>query len=83
MDGIVVARILPRELIAGKAEDDEVVFVAVGDFLVEFFETFELWGEAAFGGGVDDEDDFVVELGQVVGLALFCQGIFQLEIIYG
>ena len=30
--------------------------------------------EAAFGGGVDDEDDFVLERGEVVGLAFFCRG---------
>jgi hypothetical protein len=27
--------------------------------------------EAAFGGGVDDEDDFAVELGEVEVLAFF------------
>lgn len=32
-----------------------------GDGSVQFFETFELGREAAFGGRVDDEDDFVAE----------------------
>ena len=76
MDGVVVARVLVHELVAGHAEDDELVLV-VGegvDFLVEGLEAFELRGEAAFGGGVDDEDDFVFEGGEGVGLALFCGG---------
>jgi len=34
-----------------------------GDGLVEYFEAFELGREAAFGGCVDDEDDFVAEGG--------------------
>ena len=42
------------------------------DLLVEGFEGGELRGEAAFGGGVDDEDDFVAEGGEGVGLAFFC-----------
>ena len=33
-----------------------------GDFVVEGLEAFELGGEAAFGGGVDDEDDFAFEV---------------------
>lgn len=42
------------------------------DFLVEGFEGGELRGEAAFGGGVDDEDYFVAEGGEGEGLAFFC-----------
>ena len=45
------------------------------DLLVEGLEALELRGEAAFGGGVYDEDDFVFEGGEVVGLAFFCEGI--------
>lgn len=74
MDGVVVGGILVHELVAGEAEDDKLVFV-VGlgiDGFVEGFQPFELRGEAAFGGGVDDEDDFVFEGGEGVGLALFC-----------
>ena len=60
-------------MIAGEAEDDELVPVRGFDFLVKGFEAFELRGEAAFRGCVDDEDDFVFELGQVVGLVfLYC-----------
>ena len=64
-----------HELIAGEAEDDKVVGVFFFDFLVEGFETFELWGEAAFGGGVYNEDDFVFEGGERVGLAFLCWGV--------
>ena len=42
------------------------------DFLVERLEPFELGREAAFRGRVDDEDDFVLEIGQRVGLPFFC-----------
>lgn len=46
------------ELVAGEADDREVVRVAGFQGLVEFLEAFELRGETAFGGRVDDEDDF-------------------------
>ncbi len=69
-DGILV-----HELVAGEAEDDEVVGVFFFDFLVEAFEAFELGGEAAFGGGVYYEDDFVFERGKRVGLAFLCYGL--------
>ena len=39
------------------------------DGIVEFLEAGELWGEAAFGGGVDDEDDFASVLGERVGFS--------------
>ena len=42
------------------------------DFLVELFQSFELGREAAFGGCVDYEDDFVAEIGEGVGLPFFC-----------
>ena len=42
------------ELVAGEAEDDELVRVRGVDGFVDFFETFVLWCEAAFGGSVDD-----------------------------
>lgn len=41
------------------------------DFLVEGFEGGELRGEAAFRGGVDDEDHFVAEGGEGERLAFF------------
>lgn len=61
-----------HELVAGEAEDDEVIGVLFFDFLVEFFKAFELRREAAFGGGVYDEDDFVFEGRKRVGLAFLC-----------
>ncbi len=45
-----------------------------GDGFVEGFEDGELRCEAAFAGGVDDEDDFAFEGGEGVGLAFFWGG---------
>lgn len=42
------------------------------DGFVEFLETFELRGETAFGGCVDDEDDFAFVGGQGVGVSFLC-----------
>lgn len=58
LDVVVGAGFLGAELVAGKAEDGEVIAVFFLEGFVEFFEAFVLWGETAFGGGVDDEDDF-------------------------
>lgn len=60
-------------MVAGEAEDEELVRVGGGDFFVQGFEAFELRGEAAFGGGVDDEDDFAFGVDERVGLAFFCE----------
>lgn len=54
---------MATELVAGEAEDGEVFGMFGFDGLVEGFEAFELWREAAFGGGVDDQDDFAFEGG--------------------
>jgi hypothetical protein len=40
--------------------------------LVELLKTFELRGEAALAGGVDDKDDLALELGQIIDVALLC-----------
>ena len=56
MDLVVGAGVLAAELVAGEAEDDELVGVFGLDVLVQGLEAFELRGEAAFGGGVDGED---------------------------
>ena len=69
-------------MVAGEAEDDEV-FVFGRDFLVERFERGVLGREAAFGGGVDDEDDFVFEGGEVVGLAFFCRVVLVVFFFLG
>ena len=71
LDLIVAARVLAAELVAGEADDLEVVGVLRLQVLVELLQPGELRGEAAFGGGVDDEDDFVGQLREgVVGAAL-------------
>lgn len=59
------------EFVGGEAEDDEV-FVFVG--LVDFFEGFVLRGEAAFAGGVDDEDNFA--------FVFFERLFFAIEAVY-
>ena len=43
-------------------------------FLVERFEAGVLRGEAAFGGDVDEEQDFAAVLGEGVGLVLRWRG---------
>lgn len=58
LDLVVGTGVLAAELVAGEADDREVVREAGFQGLIEFLETFELRGEAAFGGRVDDEDDF-------------------------
>lgn len=54
LDGVVGPGFLAAELVAGEAEDDEVVGVRGGDGFVDLLEPFVLWCEAAFGGRVDD-----------------------------
>jgi len=54
LDVVVGARVLVVELVAGEAEEGEVVRVFGGQGFVNRFETSELRGEAAFGGGVDN-----------------------------
>lgn len=71
---IVAAGILAAELVAGEADDFEVVGVLRLQVLVEFLQPGELRGEAAFGGGVDDQDDFVGELREGVFGAALCGG---------
>lgn len=62
------------KLIAWKAQYDKVVFVfaLLSNFLVELLQALELWREAAFGGSVHNENDFVVKLRQIVGGTLLC-----------
>ena len=72
LDVVVGAGFLGAELVAGKAEDGEVIAVFFLDGFVEFFEAFVLWGEAAFGGGVYDEDDFSFVAVEGDGVAFFC-----------
>jgi hypothetical protein len=69
----LVVRLLPGELVAGEAEDDKLIGVFGGHGFVEALQGFELGGEAAFRGGVDDEDDLAAVLGEGVGFAFFCR----------
>jgi hypothetical protein len=54
LDVVVGTRLLPAELVAWEAEDDEVIAVCGLDLLVELLESFVLRRETAFGGRVDD-----------------------------
>lgn len=75
LDGIVVTGILPGKLITREPEDDEVVLVWCRlDLFPQGFETFKLRGEAALRGGVDNEDDFALMLGEGVIAALLVFG---------
>lgn len=64
LDLLVGAGLLAAELVAGEADDCEVVGVLLLDLLVDGLEVLVLVGEAALGGGVDDQDDLALELGQ-------------------
>lgn len=72
MDLVIGPGVLAAELVAREADDLECVAVLALEVLVQLFKAGELRGEAAFGGGVDDEDDFAVELREgVIGAALW------------
>lgn len=75
LDLVVRAGVLAAKLVAGEAKNGEVFGMLGLDGLVEVLEAFKLRSEAAFGGGVDDEDDFAFEGGEVEGFALLCRGI--------
>ena len=74
LDGVIRARVLVAKLVAREADNEERFGILGFDLLVEFFETLELGREAAFGGGVHHEDNFALEIGKRVGLALFWTG---------
>ena len=69
LDLVVGAGVLAAELVAGETQDGEVGVGGV-HVLVELFEALELRGEAALGGGVDDEDHLALEGGERVLVAL-------------
>lgn len=52
------------------------------EFFVEDFQAFKLGCEAAFGGCVDHEDDFVFEGREGIGLARFC-GAVEVGLVRG
>lgn len=70
---IVGAGILVAELVGREGDNLKVVWVFGFNVLVQLLEAVKLRCEAALGRRVDDEDDFALELGEVVGLALFCK----------
>lgn len=72
LDLIIATRVLAAKLVAWEAQDLKVIGVRGFQVLVKLLEPCELRREAAFGRGVDDEDDFAGELGEVVGLAALC-----------
>ena len=72
LDGVVVAGVLLHELVAGEAQDDEVIGVVGLDLFVELLEAFELGGESTFGGGINYQYDFVFEVGKWVWSTFFC-----------
>lgn len=81
LDLVVCAGVLLHELVAGKAEELELVGVRFLEGLVEGFEGGELRGEAAFGGSVDDEDYAAAEGGEGEGLAFFWgEGVSGVEV---
>jgi hypothetical protein len=69
---VVAARVLVAELVAGEAEDLEVIGVVLLQLLIQLLQAFELGREAAFAGRVYDEDDFAFEVREVVFAALLC-----------
>lgn len=60
LDLIIGAWVLAAELVAGEADDDEVIGVLLLDVLVELLQAGELGGEAALGCGVHDQDDLAL-----------------------
>ena len=74
LDVVVGVGILAQELVAGETDHGEGVGVGGLDFLVEGFEAFELWGETAFRGGVDNEAYFACKVFERVRIALFLCG---------
>lgn len=78
LDVVVGAWVLSTKLVAGEADDLEVVGVLGFDVLVELLEAGELGREAALGGRVHDEDDFALVVGKVVGITLLCASMRRL-----
>lgn len=72
MNIAITAGFLTTELIARETEDHEIIAVLLLHTLVELLESFVLRSKTAFGGSVDDEDDFVLVLVEGDGFAFFC-----------
>ncbi len=65
-------RFLATELITGEAEDDELIWVCLGDLFVEVLEALVLGCEATFRGCVYDEDDFAFVGFEGDGVSFLC-----------
>lgn len=74
LDLVVGARLLARKLVAGEAEDDEVVAVLLADRGVQLLEARVLARQTAVGGRVDDEDDLAFVVGEGDFVAAFWRG---------
>jgi hypothetical protein len=70
---LVGAGVLATELVAGEAKNDEVIRVLLLDALVKLLEPLELGGEAALGGGVDNQDYLALVLLERLRLAALCR----------
>jgi len=79
LDLVVAARVLAAELVAGEAEELDVVGVLALQLFVELLKTLELRGEAAFAGGVDDQHDLALQVLQRVRLTLLVVGLEVVE----
>ena len=64
---VVRTWVLSAKLIAREADDLKVIRVLALHLLVKLLQAFKLGCEAAFRCRVNDEDDFAVELVEVVG----------------
>ena len=69
---LLTSRILSTKLIAREPNNLKVIGVLCLEVLVQLLEPAELRCESAFRGRVDDEDDFVLEVREGVGVALLC-----------
>ena len=63
-DLVIAAWLLASELVAWEAEDLKLSRILLVELFVEGLEAAVLWGEAAFGGGVDDEEDLALVVGK-------------------
>jgi len=70
----VTYRFLATKLVTRETKDDELIWVGRGDLLVQRLEALVLGREAAFGGGVYDEDDFAFVVFEGDGGAFLCRG---------
>ena len=75
LDLVVGAGLLGAELVAGEADDLEVVRVLPLDVLVQLLEPAVLGREAALGRGVDDEHDLARVVTQRLLVALLCRDV--------